>query len=96
MRDSCRSSGTGETPQVLAPRRLIVHPAESEHPEAEINQCILLYSKQQSLRKQPFIITKILAAHVHILQLVVTVLVHGVMFEKDLVRKFENRRQSLL
>jgi len=37
VRDSCRSSGTGETPQALAPRRLTAHPAESEHPEAEIS-----------------------------------------------------------
>ena len=29
-------------------------PAESEHPEAEISGRILLYSKQQSLRTEPF------------------------------------------
>jgi len=30
------SSGTVETPQALAPRRLNAHPTESEHPGAEI------------------------------------------------------------
>ena len=39
----------------VAPRRLTAHPAESEHPEAEINNCCtLLYFKQQSLRTEPF------------------------------------------
>ena len=42
----------GEVGQVrphrcFAPRRLTAHPAESEHPEAEINECTLLYAKQQ-------------------------------------------------
>ena len=38
----------------VAPRRLTAHPAESEHPEAEINYCCtLLYFKQQSLRTEP-------------------------------------------
>ncbi|PLT27857.1 hypothetical protein CUU66_21695 [Peribacillus deserti] len=36
VRDSCGSSGTGETPQAK-PRRLTARPAESEHPGAEIN-----------------------------------------------------------
>jgi hypothetical protein len=35
--DSCGSSGTGETPQALAPRRLTARPAESEAPGTEIN-----------------------------------------------------------
>ena len=39
----------------VAPRRLTAHPAESEHPEAEINNCCtLLYFKQQSLRTEPY------------------------------------------
>ncbi|WP_394174383.1 hypothetical protein [Guptibacillus hwajinpoensis] len=40
MLDSCGTSRTGETPQAqcfCAPRRLSARPAESEHPEAEIN-----------------------------------------------------------
>ncbi|PLT29440.1 hypothetical protein CUU66_13135 [Peribacillus deserti] len=36
VRDSCGSSGTGETPQAK-PRRLSARPAESEHPVVEIN-----------------------------------------------------------
>ncbi len=48
MRDSCGASGLGETTQAHAPRRLSARPAESEHPETEIN-----YSQeQQRLRKQ--------------------------------------------
>ena len=35
MRDSCGSSGTGETPQAFTPRRLIARPAESEHLEGK-------------------------------------------------------------
>ncbi|WP_367407197.1 hypothetical protein [Peribacillus frigoritolerans] len=35
MRDSCGSSGTGETPQAFTPRRLTVRPAESEHLEGK-------------------------------------------------------------
>jgi hypothetical protein len=34
---SCGSSGTGETPQALAPRRLTARPAESKQPGAKIN-----------------------------------------------------------
>ncbi|PEZ73698.1 hypothetical protein CN380_24765 [Bacillus sp. AFS017274] len=30
VRDSCGSSGTGETPQAFTPRRLTARPAESE------------------------------------------------------------------
>ncbi len=52
MRDSYRVSRTGET-HWLCTEELTAHPAESEHPEAEINRCILLYSKQQSLRIEP-------------------------------------------
>ncbi|GAA1369652.1 hypothetical protein GCM10009597_05360 [Peribacillus frigoritolerans] len=33
MRDSCGSSGRGETPQAFTPRRLTARPAESEHLE---------------------------------------------------------------
>ncbi|MDQ7861896.1 hypothetical protein RCO48_15710 [Peribacillus frigoritolerans] len=33
VRDSCGSSGTGETPQAFTPRRLTARPAESEHLE---------------------------------------------------------------
>ncbi len=35
MRDSCGSSGTGETPQAFKPRRLTARPAESEHLEGK-------------------------------------------------------------
>ncbi len=35
MRDSCGSSGTGETPQAFTPRMLTVRPAESEHLEGK-------------------------------------------------------------
>ncbi len=35
MRDSCGSSGTGETPQAFTPRRLTGRPAESEHLEGK-------------------------------------------------------------
>jgi hypothetical protein len=35
VRDSCGISGTGETPQAQAPRRLSARPTESEHPEME-------------------------------------------------------------
>ncbi len=35
MRDSCGSSGTGETPQGFTPRRLTARPAESEHLEGK-------------------------------------------------------------
>ncbi|AZV63007.1 hypothetical protein DOZ91_22400 [Peribacillus frigoritolerans] len=35
VRDSCGSSGTGETPQAFAPRRLTARPAESEHLEGK-------------------------------------------------------------
>ncbi|PAL12113.1 hypothetical protein B8W99_13670 [Peribacillus simplex] len=31
VRDTCESSGTGETPQAFTPRRLTARPAESEH-----------------------------------------------------------------
>jgi hypothetical protein len=31
VRDSCGSSGKGETPQAFTPRRLTARPAESEH-----------------------------------------------------------------
>ncbi|PCD06282.1 multidrug transporter [Peribacillus simplex] len=31
VRDSCGSSGKGETPQAVTPRRLTARPAESEH-----------------------------------------------------------------
>ncbi|PLT31901.1 hypothetical protein CUU66_00275 [Peribacillus deserti] len=51
VRDSC---GTGETPQAK-PRRLNARPAESEHPHVPINP---LVQKQQSLRKQPFLLIK--------------------------------------
>ncbi len=37
MRDSCGSSGTGETPQAFTPRRLTARPAESEHLEGKSN-----------------------------------------------------------
>ncbi len=35
MRDSCGSSGTGESPQAFTPRRLTARPAESEHLEGK-------------------------------------------------------------
>jgi hypothetical protein len=35
VRDSCGSSGTGETPQAFTPRRLAARPAESEHLEGK-------------------------------------------------------------
>ncbi|AZV61383.1 hypothetical protein DOZ91_12695 [Peribacillus frigoritolerans] len=35
VRDSCGSSGTGETPQAFTPRRLNARPAESEHLEGK-------------------------------------------------------------
>ncbi|WP_134402104.1 hypothetical protein [Peribacillus frigoritolerans] len=35
VRDSCGSSGTGETPQAFTPRRLTARPAESEHLEGK-------------------------------------------------------------
>jgi hypothetical protein len=35
VRDSCGSSGTGETPQAFTPRRLTASPAESEHLEGK-------------------------------------------------------------
>ncbi len=35
MRDSCGSSGTGETPQAFTPRRLTARPAESDHLEGK-------------------------------------------------------------
>ncbi len=35
MRDSCGSSGTGETPQAFTPRRLTARTAESEHLEGK-------------------------------------------------------------
>ncbi|TDL87565.1 hypothetical protein E2R55_19685 [Vibrio vulnificus] len=35
VRDSCGSSGTGETPQAFTPRRLTAGPAESEHLEGK-------------------------------------------------------------
>ena len=35
MRDSCGSSGTGETPQAFTPRRLTARPVESEHLEGK-------------------------------------------------------------
>ncbi|PLT27542.1 hypothetical protein CUU66_23335 [Peribacillus deserti] len=38
VRDSCGSSGTGETPQAKL-RRLSARPAESEHPVVEITPC---------------------------------------------------------
>ncbi|MDQ7864608.1 hypothetical protein RCO48_36500 [Peribacillus frigoritolerans] len=41
VRDSCGSSGTGETPQAFMPRRLTARPAESEH-WREINHTALL------------------------------------------------------
>ncbi|AGK54975.1 hypothetical protein B1NLA3E_16155 [Bacillus sp. 1NLA3E] len=50
--DSCGSSGTGETPQALAPRRLTARPAESEAPEAEINILV----KQIQIKKQATVI----------------------------------------
>ncbi len=54
LQDSCRSNETGENYRYFAPRRLTAPPVESEHPEAKRNRGISLYSKQQSLRKQPF------------------------------------------
>jgi hypothetical protein len=42
VRDSCGSSGTGETPQALeAPRRLSARPAESKHPGVEVNTALI-------------------------------------------------------
>ena len=35
MRDSCESSGTGETPQAFTPRRLTARTKESEHLEGK-------------------------------------------------------------
>jgi hypothetical protein len=35
VRDSCGSSGTGETPQAFTPRRLTDRPPESEHLEGK-------------------------------------------------------------
>ncbi len=35
MRDSCGSSGTGETPQAFTPRRLTARTKESEHLEGK-------------------------------------------------------------
>ncbi|WP_343929364.1 hypothetical protein [Peribacillus frigoritolerans] len=35
VRDSCGSSGIGETPQAFTPRRLTARPAESEHLEGK-------------------------------------------------------------
>jgi hypothetical protein len=35
MRDSCGTSGTGETPQAFTPRMLTARPAESEHLEGK-------------------------------------------------------------
>ncbi|MGE8019655.1 hypothetical protein ACQKOM_12180 [Peribacillus frigoritolerans] len=35
VRDSCGSSGIGETPQAFTPRRLTTRPAESEHLEGK-------------------------------------------------------------
>ncbi|AGK54645.1 hypothetical protein [Bacillus sp. 1NLA3E] len=46
--DSCGSSGIGETPQALAPRRLTARPAESEAPEAEINILVFSIGKLKS------------------------------------------------
>ena len=54
VRDSCGSSGTGETPQAFTPRRLTARPAESEHLDGKSPHYLLNSSKQQkSIRKQP-------------------------------------------
>ncbi|PLT31283.1 hypothetical protein CUU66_03680 [Peribacillus deserti] len=49
VRDSCGSSGTGETPQAK-PRRLSARPAESEHPVVEISP---LFNNNTYLVSQP-------------------------------------------
>ncbi|MES1041573.1 hypothetical protein FOA20_19210 [Peribacillus simplex] len=45
VRDSCRGSGTGETPQESTPRRLTARPAESERLEGKSTTPQLKYAK---------------------------------------------------
>ena len=40
VRDSCRAVGQVRPRRCVTPRRLTAHPAESEHPEAEINTAV--------------------------------------------------------
>ncbi|MES1039740.1 hypothetical protein FOA20_09630 [Peribacillus simplex] len=46
VRDSCGSSGTGETPQAFTPRRLTARPAESEHLEESTTPHYLVNSSK--------------------------------------------------
>jgi len=64
VRDSCGSSGTGETPQAFTPRRLTARPTESEHPGAQINHHNTCYIatrfKKTAFILYSFILTKTL------------------------------------
>ncbi|MDR7072236.1 hypothetical protein J2X07_001213 [Fictibacillus barbaricus] len=63
MRDSCGISGTGETIQCRkATNGLTARPAESEHPETEINY----FQKQQSMRKQPIYFVHVIFSDISI------------------------------
>ncbi|PLT29769.1 hypothetical protein CUU66_11315 [Peribacillus deserti] len=56
MRDSCGSSGTGETPQAKT-RRLTARPAESEHHVVEIKRLVNNNKGcENSLKKRNYIL----------------------------------------
>ena len=55
MRDSCGSSGTGETPQAFTPRRLTARPAESEHLEGKSTTPLYLVNSNKVCEKSLFL-----------------------------------------
>ena len=55
MRDSCGSSGTGETPQAFTPRRLTARPVESEHLEGKSTTPLYLVNSNKVCENSLFI-----------------------------------------
>jgi hypothetical protein len=55
VRDSCGSSGTGETPQAFTPRRLTARPAESEHLEGKSTTPLYLVNSNKVCENSLFL-----------------------------------------
>ncbi|SIQ09559.1 hypothetical protein SAMN05878482_101327 [Peribacillus simplex] len=56
MRDSCGSSGTGETKQEFTPRRLTARPSESEHLEGESTTPLYLENSNKVCENSLFLL----------------------------------------
>jgi hypothetical protein len=70
VRDSCGSSGTGETPQAQCAEEAHRPPRGMVHPGAEINHYSLFVELQQSLRKSSSTKAISLAGNMHVCRII--------------------------